>query len=388
MKNIYCAFALLFCLATASISTAQPYFQSTATIDGNNILYKIKAISGPITTGWSDIEFFFRNSTAAPDADAEFDAATITVNTADFPGVSIPYNGKNIQGVETGYTNYWFGISFNPTTPKTYNQNQEYLVCTIALSVSPAGFDLELCHNEPNFVPHYVVLTDPGGGDLTNLTGTNKFYGPDTVICNPNCPVSTPGNNHILPLNGAQPVELIDFQARKYAPQAARLDWRTAVEIDFDMFEIESQRNGRWEKIGMEQGRADHGGGATYTFFDHDPPEPTAYYRLKMVDYDGSFAYSPIRSVAFGGDNTIRIFPNPTTDVLHLAFGTAMRADMLLVELVDWSGRVVVQKQLNVSPGATETLALGDYRLPAGIYLCRAGTANGFRFCRSVAIQF
>lgn len=387
MKNTCRALPLLLCLATAAVGVAQPYFQSTATIDGNTILYKIKAIGGPITTGWSDIEFFFRNSTVAPDADADFAAATITVNATDFPGVTIPYNGKNSQGSETGYNNYWFGVSFASTAPKTYNQNQEYLVCTIVLPVSPTGFALELCHNEPNFAPHYVVLTDQGGGDRTNLTGSNKFYGPDTLICNPNCPVSTPGNNHILPLNSTQPVELIDFQARKYDQSSARLDWRTATEINFDVFEIEQHNAGRWERIGVETGVASHGGGATYHFFDYAPQVPTTYYRLKMVDDDGTFVYSPIRSVQFEGEgSSLRIFPNPVAEVLHITFGTAMYADDLLVELLDGSGRVFVRRQIEILPGTAERLMVGEYNLPTGLYLFRASTSNGFGFQQHVVV--
>jgi len=386
MNYIRSILVLFVLLALPCLGAAQSYFQGTATIEGNNILYRIKAVGGPITTGWSDIEFFFRNSTAAPDADTDFAAATITVNTTDFPGVSIPYNGKNIQGSESGYNNYWFGVSFTSTTPKTYNQHQEYLLCTIVLPVSPAGFALELCHNEPNFTPHYVVLTDQGGGDQTNLTGGNKFYGPDTTICNPNCPVSTPGNNHILPLNSAQPVELIDFQARKYDQTSARLDWRTAVEIDFDVFEIERQNAENWERIGVETGVAPYGGGATYRFFDHAPSAPTTYYRLKMVDDDGSFAYSPIRSVQFDSGGSVRIFPNPVADVLHIAFGAAMRTDDLLVELLDGSGRVYLRRQMEILPGGAERLMVGEYHLPAGLYLFRASTPNGFGFQQHVAV--
>jgi len=373
----------------ALYGSAQPHFLATATINGNDLQIKIKAVGGPISCGWSVFEFFFRNPNAAPNADAEFDAATITVNTADFPGLNIPYNGSNLQGVEAGYNNYWFGAPFNPpTTTKTYNQNQEYLVCTISLSTSPSGFDFEMCHNEPYFTPHYLALTDESGNDKTNLTGTNKLYGPDTVICNPNCPVTTDGNNHILPLNGAQPVELVDFHVRKYQQTAARLDWRTVSEQNFDVFEIQRQHpDGHWEHIGSSPGKAWAGGGASYTFYDYDPPLETVYYRLKIVDNDGSFAYSPIRSVVFEGDNTMRVFPNPASGVLHLAFGTDMPTEYLHIKLLNWRGKVVLQKQVAASPGGTATLELNAYALPSGVYLLQARGDDGFWFQKNVAVQ-
>lgn len=369
--------------------TAQPHFLATATINGNDLQVKIKAVGGPITCGWSVFEFFFRNPDAAPNADTEFDAATITMNSTDFPGLSIPYNGSNLQGAETGYNNYWFGAPFNPpTATRTYNQNQEYLVCTISLSTSPSGFDFEMCHNEPYFTPHYLALTNEDGTDMTNLTGTNKFYGPDTIICNPNCPVTTDGNNHILPLNGAQPVELMDFQARKHQESAARLDWRTASEVNFNYFEIHRQHpDGHWEFIGSVPGKAWTGEGAAYTFYDYSPPRETVYYRLKMVDNDGTFAHSPIRSVAFEPENAMRVFPNPSSGVLHLAFDDDMRKEQLIVELLDWAGRVVLQKQVAVLPGGSETIGLGEYALPGGVYLLRAHSVySGFEFRKNVVV--
>jgi len=387
MKHIIRLSLFVFGQFLALQIMAQPYFVETATISGNNIVIKIKPVNGSITCGWSDIEFFFRNGTGAPNADAAFTAATITVNTTHFPSVSIPYTGINLQGTEVNYNTYWFGVSFFPTTPQTYNQNQEYTICTITLSSSPSGFELELCHNEPNFTPHYVVLTDESGADKSNLTGTCKFYGPYATICEPdNCPNTTPGNNHILPLNGPLPVELVDFQARKYGDHVARLDWRTAIEINFEAFEVERQHGGNWAQIGKEPAKAVGGSGATYTFYDVNTTAEEELYRLKMVDFDGTFEYSPVRSVQFDGEKTMRIFPNPATDVLYLQYGADMEEEDLQIELYDWTGRIVLQKNVAVSPGSTGVLYLSNYRLPAGVYRFNAGSANGFLFSQSIVI--
>jgi hypothetical protein len=52
-----------------------------------------------------------------------------------------------------------------------------------------------------------------------------------------------------------------------------------------------------------------------YYFIDDLPFSGINYYRLKQVDYDGTFEYSDIVSVelAFNLDHTIEVFPNPTT---------------------------------------------------------------------------
>ena len=387
MKHIIRLFLFVFGLLLAFQSAAQPYFVATATINGNNLVYKIKPVNGSITCVWVDIEFFFRNPTSSPNAHNAFDDATIVVNTVNFAGVSIPYNGQNMQGFETDYNNYWFGTSFSVTPIQTYVQNQEYIVCTITLSSSPSSFDLELCHNT-NFSPHYATLTDETGSERINTTGTCVFYGPGATVCDPNnCPISTPAINHILPLDGSLPVELVDFQARKYGDHVARLDWRTAVEINFEAFEIERlQGENYWAQIGKEPAKAVGGSGATYTFYDVNATQEEELYRLKMVDLDGTFEYSPIRLVRFGSDQTMRIVPNPATDVLYLQYGAEMAEGDLLVELYDWTGRIVLQKNMVVVPGSSGVLYLNDYRLPAGVYRFKAGAANGFLFSQSIVI--
>ncbi len=388
MKHIIRLLCFLCCQILATQGIAQLYFQATATISGNSILYKIKPVNGNITCGWSDIEFFFRNSTTSPVADNEFMNATIDVNTVDFPGVSIPYNGMNIQGTETNTNTYWFGVSFTGTTPKTYNQNQEYLVCTITLSSSPSAFAFQLCHNEPYYNPHYIVLTDRNGGDQTNLTGTNKYYGPGATICEPNnCPNSTSGNNHILPLNGAAPVELVDFQAIKYGPHTARLEWRTAVEVNFEAFGIEWLNGNSWEQIGWVKARGVDGGGASYTFYDQAVSDPIAYYRLKMLDLDGTFVYSPVRTVSFDGDKSLRIFPNPASNEIYIQFGADVAEEDIRIELFDWSGRIVLQQKITTAPGATQSVSLQEYALPDGTYLFRASAGNGPAFVQRLMVE-
>lgn len=389
MKRFYRLVLLVFCQSLVLHLAAQSYFRATATIVGNSIYYRIKPINGNITCGWSDIEFFFRNASGAPEANSAFNSAIITVNTADFPGVSIPYNGMNVQGTEVDYNNYWFGVSFGTTTPKTYNQNQEYIVCTITLLSSPTQYVLELCHNEPNFYPHYIVLTDQSGTDWTNLTGTNKFYGPGAVICNPdNCPITTSGDNHILPLNGGMPVELVDFQAKKYEKKSALLEWHTATEIGFDAFGIERLTSvGQWKNIGWEKGKATAGAGASYAFIDEDAEGPVSYYRLKMLDYDGTFEYSPIRQVQIGAETSMRVFPNPVSDIAYLEFGAGLDEESMDISLFDWSGRQVLQQHIVASAGLLHELFLREYQLPPGSYLLRANSASGFQFAQNLLVH-
>lgn len=377
----------LFCLALQS--KAQPYFQATAVIAGNSIVVKVMPKQGNITCGWIDIEFFFRNSSGLPNADGFFANSVVVVNATDFPDVSIDYNepmGMNNQGTETGYNNYWFGGPFLPTPQITYLQNQEYVLCTINLPSSPAPYDLELCHNDGSS-PHYITMTDQSSLERCNTTGTNKFYGPGAVICSPtNCPASTPGANHILPLDGSLPVELMSFQAYPEGKNTARLEWQTATEVNFQEFEIERLQQGAWQTIGRVPAKGRDGAGAAYTYYDDRAPAPVAYYRLRMVDYDASFAYSPVRSVMFDLDDALQVFPNPVAETLFLRFGSEWAEGDLRVEILDGVGRVIFQRVVAVAPNETLPLPLSP-ALPAdGLYLFRASAAGGFVYSRPLIV--
>lgn len=57
-----------------------------------------------------------------------------------------------------------------------------------------------------------------------------------------------------------------------------------------------------------------------YQFTYHTPSEGANYYRLKQVDFDGTFAYSKVVAVNAPGSNDIFAFPNPTKDKITVQY--------------------------------------------------------------------
>lgn len=345
------------------------YMQMTAELSGaTNLLIKIKPVGGNLTIGWSDIEFCIRNPDSS--TDPGFAAAQVTINTTDFPGISLPYRGKNEEGSETGYYNYKFGTSFVGTTARTYIQNQEYVLCTI----TTAGFsntNLELCHNEPNFQPHYIALTDNHGNDVSNLIADgNKFYGESALICTPNCPTTTAGNNHILPIAGTSsvlPVELLDFSVEKNGNQKAMLAWETATEKQLLGFQIERSSDGtNWEKIGLEPAK---GSRSNYIYRDDYPPLDIVYYRLNMLEANGGSSYSPVRSLHFGRETDISVYPNPTTGFLQIKWNMEEEIKRE-IQIFETTGRLI----FTTITENKHYVSIDLSHLPAGAYWLRVNS--------------
>lgn len=134
----------------------------------------------------------------------------------------------------------------------------------------------------------------------------SDWSGIDTIT--PGGPYIGFGSLAIAGSNGTSlPVELLFFEVSPVNNSYLELKWQTAGEINNDRFEIERSTDG----INFSFLKTISGAGTVtqpidYFYDDHDIEfNRTYYYRLKQVDFDGSFTYSLIRSGAIFSDDHI-----------------------------------------------------------------------------------
>ncbi|PWJ57760.1 putative secreted protein (Por secretion system target) [Dyadobacter jejuensis] len=172
------------------------------------------------------------------------------------------------------------------------------------------------------------------------------------------------------------PVRLVHFNAHKDAElPSVSLVWSTAEEQDFDHFEVElalgdrALKGGDFEMVGsVNSGGSPLGGNYKWDFAAQDLSE-THYFRLKMVDRDGSFAYSGVRSVLFDGSNASWIYPNPVAERVRLKYEAAAGSDVV-VRLMDQSGKVLKTDRWKAEGGkGTWDAPLDRSQYAAGLYL-------------------
>lgn len=115
------------------------------------------------------------------------------------------------------------------------------------------------------------------------------------------------------------PVELLDFRAA-LLKGTVNLRWETASERNNDHFEIERSVDGaQWAMLGVVFSRTGSSNEAqAYTFADQHPVSALNYYRLKQVDNDGKFEYSPIIVVENTNVFRIQIYPNPAHSEIYV----------------------------------------------------------------------
>lgn len=78
-----------------------------------------------------------------------------------------------------------------------------------------------------------------------------------------------------------------------------KLSWTTYAEIDNDYFVVEKSLNGKdYYSIGTQDGMGNSTTLNKYEFYDFGLSDMPVYYRLKQVDFDGTFSYSKVCHVS------------------------------------------------------------------------------------------
>lgn len=171
------------------------------------------------------------------------------------------------------------------------------------------------------------------------------------------------------------PIDLEDFTAEKAGERSALLKWITVSENNSSHFEIERSENGsRWEQIGRVQASVYSKMERRYRYMDDKLPRITSagkvmYYRLKMVDRDGRYQYSEMRTVVFEGkeEGQVTIYPNPSSKSVNVDLsGIGHRGESVELVVTDMEGRVVLRRTIEVVdsyPLETGGLTANTYQL-------------------------
>jgi len=176
------------------------------------------------------------------------------------------------------------------------------------------------------------------------------------------------------------PVELAAFTAER-AGTGTLLQWATGSEKNNDRFEVEASADGQvFRFIGQVAGSGTSTQARSYTFTDANIARyatPTVYYRLRQIDADGTFSYSPVRTVALAAASATlvaAVHPNPFADQLTVRL-TAPEAGPVRLTLRDATGRVVVDHVVAAQVGEQE-MNLPSLVLPTGMYLLHLEQGN------------
>jgi hypothetical protein len=151
------------------------------------------------------------------------------------------------------------------------------------------------------------------------------------------------------------PVRLISFTG-KSTEIGNELTWKTSTEVNFSHFEVERSENAKtFEKIGKVDGNK----GEIYEFIDKNSSpiihHLSLFYRLKMVDLDGTFAYSKIIALnAENSENSIgQIYPNPSNGEAKVSITTSESGNWTM-KTFDITGKLLSKETISLQKGVNE----------------------------------
>jgi hypothetical protein len=238
-------------------------------------------------------------------------------------------------------------------------------------------WDYSPCVDSGNPGPQYYDVEDPNnlGNAMSPAYGTLRndighAGGPASLWCYWEWPI---------------PVELTSFTATvQYG--IVNLHWTTATETNNLGFEIErkimqSEGSGEWITIGFREGYGTTTEPKEYSFSDDVSilQASSFAYRLKQIDFDGSFNYSDEVLV----DNPVledyalqQNYPNPFNPATTISYSLPLKSQ---VELVVYNalGESVTQLVNEVKEAGSYSVELNAESLPSGVYLYRL-QAGGF----------
>jgi len=177
--------------------------------------------------------------------------------------------------------------------------------------------------------------------------------------------------------SGGVPVELTSFNAF-LNKNKVELNWNTATELNNQGFEIHRKLlEQEYIKIGFVPGRGTTTEPQFYSFTD-ESLEPGKYqYRLKQIDYDGSFEYSNIIEVTVELPNEFSLsqnYPNPfnPTTSLRYAVGSGQFVSLKVYDVLGNEVATLVNEEKPAGEYEVEFNAAshsGNVRnLPSGVY--------------------
>lgn len=210
----------------------------------------------------------------------------------------------------------------------------------LAPGILPAGYDTRF-----KFTPIRTMQSDPFTTTPTHVATATMSWPAGTTIGTPGtgsgakiqlrCAASGFGTggtgskwgdlngnsaNTIGPsstLSTPLPVKLVNFSAVREG-NTATLTWSTSEESNSDYFEVQRSGDSKvWENLKTVTAKGESSVEVHYSAVDDSPMNGNNFYRLKMVDKDGTFALSKIRNVEFEFKTGYTLFPNPVSDKLN-----------------------------------------------------------------------
>jgi len=226
-------------------------------------------------------------------------------------------------------------------------------------------------------------------GNWTVLTNATSVSGDRVIFNSINLDADgyyTLGSGNLL--TGPLPVSLISFTALPNEKQVD-LNWKTASEINCDLFTVEKSKNGiDFTSVLNKKGAGNSTVINEYEDVDLNPYPGNSYYRLKQIDFNGDQTFFSMVKVHFDDAKSSNVsLINSFTEsngVFYFEMESINDAN-LSIQLVDLCGRVCKSQELQINSGKSNAM-LQIENISSGTYVINV-VFNDIKYSKLVFVK-
>lgn len=208
---------------------------------------------------------------------------------------------------------------------------------------------------------------------LGYVDAAQMFYGTNAT--------NVEGGNSFVDANAPLPLNLVSFNANRSGEKDAYLTWTTANEENTSRFNVQrSFDKNSWTEIGTVGAAGYSVDIRNYELYDANvnngrTSRLQVYYRLKMIDQDGQYKFSPIQSVVFNNGSSTKVneflvYPNPASDGVQIEWDADNLNQPTSLEFYDVTGKLIHIQKVSDNTNQ-EYVDFAHTNIQAGLYLLR-----------------
>lgn len=372
-----------------NVNAARPIMVSKSGADG------YVTWAGGNTTDGQDVSLMFASRVDSPDSTASsttkilyFDAEMSVATAGASPSYFLALNGLNTNTTTGNFQNcriaaksdgagYVVGARVNGqsgypfaygTTNLTFNTKYAFRFI-IFLTPGNANDSIQI------FVGNdFNTLAYQATSKYTTGTVADPSYGALTLSQFGSATVTESGvkiEKLKVFYDNALPVELTSFTSSVNGSTVS-LNWVTATELNNQGFEVERKAaNGEFMTVGFVNGKGTTSEVSEYNFVDQVAEAGSYTYRLRQIDFDGSFEYSNEINVDVTTATSFALgqnYPNPFNPSTSISFSLAKESQVNL-SVYNLLGEKVATLVNNVFAAGSHTVDFNAANLTSGMYL-------------------
>ncbi len=280
--------------------------------------------------------------------DLDYDAGFIRKNVCGFVFEDLTNNGvqNSSDPLINGLQVYLMNTSDVIIATAVTNDEGEYSFANIAPGTYYVEFDLPSGFVSGTWKDqNSSSLVDTDDSDMDPYTRKTGLFTVTSTLDNTNCNISA-GFSRV-----ALPVELGRFEGFVDGCNV-NLEWETLSEKNNEKFQVEYSSDGeKFDVLGVVYGAGTTADVQIYSFLHRNVVSDFNYYRLRQVDFDGTFEYSDVITIqteCFKDGGVSAVFPNPTIDGLINISYNNVGGTKATIKVMNVLGRVVLNQEVEL----------------------------------------